>query len=43
MEKVISKQQESTKKWFTLGILILAGGTVFKLSSLKDEIGRAHV
>ncbi|MGX7059621.1 MFS transporter [Vagococcus humatus] len=36
MEKVISKQQESTKKWFTLGILILAGGTVFKLSSLKD-------
>lgn len=24
------------KKWFTLAILILAGGTIFKLSSLKD-------
>lgn len=24
------------KKWMTLGILILAGGTIFKLSSLKD-------
>ena len=33
MEKAKKLQR---KKWFTLAILILAGGTIFKLSSLKD-------
>ncbi|WP_141995174.1 MFS transporter [Bacillus sp. B4EP4a] len=28
--------QKQVKKWFTLCILILGGGTIFKLSSLKD-------
>lgn len=28
--------KENMKKWLTLMILILAGGTIFKLSSLKD-------
>ncbi len=31
-----SKNNSDSKKWFTLIVLILGGGTIFKLSSLKD-------
>ena len=36
MENLEKAGQSQMKKWMTLGILILAGGTIFKLSSLKD-------
>ena len=32
----MGKAKTQAKKWFTLCILILGGGTIFKLSSLKD-------
>lgn len=32
-EKVV---KNSFKKWFTFCVLVFSGGTVFKLSSLKD-------
>lgn len=32
----MTKSKTQAKKWFTLFILILGGGTIFKLSSLKD-------
>ncbi|MDR6998467.1 MFS transporter [Neobacillus niacini] len=32
----MTNQNKNTKKWFTLGVLILGGGTVFKLPWLKD-------
>ena len=35
-DMILNSQNKNTKKWFTLAILILGGGTVFKLSSLKD-------
>lgn len=32
----MSEKSSNFKKWFTLVVLILGGGTIFKLSSLKD-------
>lgn len=32
----MNDNSESFKKWFTLVVLIIGGGTIFKLSSLKD-------